>query len=128
MNHYTIELQSRTKNFSISVIEMLRLLKIDIINKAIISQVIRSSTSIGANYNEALESESRDDFIHKLSICKKEASETRYWLDILSTTNSSVVNQINPLIKEVAELTKIFAATIATTKRNKLIKQNGLMV
>lgn len=122
MNHYTIELQDRTKKFSISVIAMLRSLNPDIINKNIISQVLRSSTSIGANYNEAVESESRDDFVHKISVSKKEASETRYWLDILATTNPGLTSQINPLINEVIELTKIFAATIATTKRNKLKK------
>lgn len=122
MNQYTIELQDRTKKFSISVIAMLRSLNPDIINKNIISQVLRSSTSIGANYNEAVESESRDDFVHKISVSKKEASETRYWLDILATTNPQLISQINPLINEVIELTKIFAATIATTKRNKLKK------
>jgi len=120
MNHYTIELQNRTKQFSISIIKIVRLIKIDLINKNILSQILRSSSSIGVNYNEALESESKDDFIHKLSISKKEANETKYWLDLLSTTNPDMIGQIDPLIQEATELIKIFAATIATTKRNKL--------
>ena len=128
MNQYTIELQNRTKQFSVAIIDIARAIKIDLINKNIISQILRSSTSVGANYTEAVESESRDDFIHKLSICKKEANETKYWLELLRTTNSSIGTKIDPLIQEVLELIKIFAATIATTKRNKLLKQNGQTV
>ena len=123
MNHYTIELQNRTRNFSIAIIEIIRAIKIDIINKNIVSQILRSSTSIGANYNEAIESESRDDFVHKISICKKESNETLYWLELLEKTNPTLLDRTTPLKLEVQELTKIFAATIATTKRNKLINK-----
>ncbi len=122
MNHYTIELQSRTKSLAISIIKIVQSIKIDLANRNIISQILRSSSSIGANYNEALESESKDDFVHKLSICKKEARETLYWLDLLLTTNPNQLKQIEVLIQETTELVRIFAATIATTKRNKLNK------
>ena len=122
MNHYTIELQSRTKSLAISIIKIVQSIKIDLANRNIISQILRSSSSIGANYNEALESESKDDFVHKLSICKKEARETLYWLDLLLTTNPNQLKQMEVLIQETTELVRIFAATIATTKRNKLNK------
>ena len=122
MNHYTIELQSRTKSLAISIIKIVQSIKIDLANRNIISQILRSSSSIGANYNEALESESKDDFVHKLSICKKEARETLYWLDLLLTTKPNQLKQIEVLIQETTELVRIFAATIATTKRNKLNK------
>lgn len=118
MNHYTIELQNRTKSLAISIIQIVKTINTDLVNKNILSQILRSSSSIGANYNEALECESRDDFIHKLSICKKEANETLYWLDLLRATNSSLTSQIQIIFNETIELVKIFAATIATTKRN----------
>jgi four helix bundle protein len=122
MNQYTIELQNRTKQLAISTIQMVRLIKIDLINRNTIYQVLRSSSSVGANYNEALECESKDDFVHKLSICKKEANETRYWLSLLVTTNTTIKTQAELLNQEAMELVKIFAATIATTKRNQQLK------
>jgi four helix bundle protein len=122
MNQYTIELQNRTKQLAISTIQMVRSIKIDLINRNTIYQVLRSSSSVGANYNEALECESKDDFVHKLSICKKEANETRYWLSLLVTTNTTIKTQAELLNQEAMELVKIFAATIATTKRNQQLK------
>ena len=118
MNQYTIELQNRSKLLAVNIISVVRNIHIDILNKNIISQVLRSSTSIGANYNEALECESRDDFVHKLSICKKEASETIYWLQLLIETNPETKKIILNNIQESDELVKIFAASIATSKRN----------
>lgn len=119
MNQYTIELQNRTRNLATSLFKIIKTVKIDLLNKNIISQLLRSITSIGANYNEALESESKDDFIHKLSICKKETSETIYWLQLLLETNQDISNKLLFIQIESNELLKIFASSIATTKRNK---------
>lgn len=119
MNQYTIEIQSRTKQLAVDIINLIKVITIDTLNKNIISQLLRSSTSIGANYFEALECESRDDFIHKLSIAKKEANETLYWLYLLANTDTKIANQITRIDQETTELMKIFASSIATTKRNK---------
>jgi len=73
-------LEGRTMKFSENIIDLIKTIKINEINKPIIKQLIRSATSIGANYNEANGASSRKDFKNKIFICKKEAKETKYWL------------------------------------------------
>ena len=80
------------------------------INKPLISQLIRSSCSIGANYLEADGAESKKDFKHKISICKKEAKETRHWIRMLSYANPERKEDCRILWKEAQELTLIFSA------------------
>jgi four helix bundle protein len=77
-----------------------------------VSQVIRSSGSVGANYIEANESLSRKDFFNRIKICRKEAKESRYWLKLISSANSNVENKMNSLIQESTELMNIFGAIV----------------
>jgi four helix bundle protein len=77
-----------------------------------VSQVIRSSGSVGANYIEANESLSRKDFFNRIKICRKEAKESRYWLKLISSVNSNVENKMNSLIQESTELMNIFGAIV----------------
>jgi four helix bundle protein len=111
-------LNDLTLNFSKTIIRLIKSLPLTIINSNICSQLIRSSTSIGANYHEAIESESRNDFIHKCAIAKKEANETIYWLKLLVDIHPDHGNIINQLILDSEELIRIFGASIATSKRN----------
>lgn len=111
-------LNDLTLNFSKTIIRLIKSLPLTIINSNICSQLIRSSTSIGANYCEAIESESRNDFIHKCAIAKKEANETIYWLKLLVDIHPDHGNIINQLILDSEELIRIFGASIATSKRN----------
>jgi four helix bundle protein len=111
-------LNDLTLNFSKTIIRLIKSLPLTIINSNICSQLIRSSTSIGANYREAIESESRNDFIHKCAIAKKEANETIYWLKLLVDIHPDHGNIINQLILDSEELIRIFGASIATSKRN----------
>ncbi|MBI4653039.1 four helix bundle protein [Candidatus Kuenenbacteria bacterium] len=78
------DLLERTAVFSESIIKFVRTIKRDEISRPLINQLVRSSTSIGANYCEADAGESKKDFKHKLSICRKEAKETMYWLRIIA--------------------------------------------
>ena len=71
------DLEERTALFGESVIDFVKTLPQDRVNNELISQIIRSSTSIGANYMEADGAESRKDFRHKIAICKKESKETK---------------------------------------------------
>ena len=89
-----------------------------LLNRNILSQVLRSGTSIGANFREAQECESRNDFIHKISICKKESRESVYWLEILKELSPDKDTIIQDLIRETNEFVKIFAASISTAKKN----------
>ena len=77
------DLEVRTKEFSKQVIRLCKKIKISTISRPIISQLIRSATSIGANYHEATECNSKKDFKHKVVLSKKEAKETMYWLEML---------------------------------------------
>jgi len=71
--------------------------------------VIRSGTSVGANYMEADAAESKKDFRHKISICKKEAKETRHWMRMIAKASPIHVEECRILWLEAEELTKIFA-------------------
>lgn len=117
MTQTAFDLEQRTLQFSTSIINFVKQITLTPINKNIVSQLIRSATSIGANYCEANESESKKDFIHKISICKKECKETQYWLRLLSETNPDFKNQLRLLWKENQELLFIFSKIITTSKR-----------
>ncbi|MBI4652896.1 four helix bundle protein [Candidatus Kuenenbacteria bacterium] len=105
-------LTERTSNFGVEIIIFVKAIKENNINKSIISQLIRSATSIGANYMEADCAESKKDFNHKISICKKEAKETTHWLYMLATAEPNKKEKCRQLWKEAHELTLIFSAIV----------------
>ena len=79
-------------------------------------QIQRSGTSIGANYSEACNAESKADFVHKLGIAQKEAYETQYWLKVLYGSDLISQEQYEGLIADVEELHKMLSASIKTIK------------
>lgn len=81
-------------------------------------QVLRSGTSIGANIEEAKHGQSKPDFIHKLSIAQKEASETRYWLRLLEKSEFLGNKLAQSLIDDCDEIQRMLTASIKTTKTN----------
>jgi len=107
-------LEERTFKFSEQTIIFLKTININLINKPLISQLIRSATSIGANYCEANGAISKKDFKNKICICKKEAKETKYWLQLLSKTNNDEIFELRNLWREAHELTLIFSRIIIT--------------
>ncbi len=114
-NKYNLE--ERTAKFGESVIKFCKTLTLDTISKPIVSQIIRSATSIGANYMEANGASSRKDFQNKIFICKKEAQETKHWLRMLATCFSERKDEIKSLWTETQELTMIFQK-ITSSLRN----------
>ncbi len=114
------DLEDRTAKFSIAVIYFAKNLTKDIINKPIIYQLVKSATSIGANYFEANGASSKRDFKNKIYICKKEARETKYWLDLIVKINPENKLKCRELREEAQELTLIFSKIILTIEnRNK---------
>ena len=79
-------------------------------------QIQRSGTSIGANYSEACDAESKADFIHKLGIAQKEANETIYWLKVLYGSELITKTQYDELLNDARELYRIIAASLKTLK------------
>ncbi|RJQ30479.1 four helix bundle protein [Candidatus Parcubacteria bacterium] len=113
------DLEERTAKFAEDVIKLLRTISQDSINKRIMDQLVGSSGSIGANYCEAVESESKKDFIHKISICKKENKETKHWLRLLAVSNPEKKDEIRNLWKEAQELLLIFSKIVRTSRNSK---------
>ncbi len=112
------DLEERTAIFGESVIRFCKTIKIDAINKPLINQLIRSSTSIGANYMEANSASSRKDFANKIFISKKEAQETKHWLRMLMVTLPERKEDILKLWKESQELTMIFQKITNSLRSN----------
>lgn len=113
------ELKKRTKLFAIAVINMTEELPRKNSTFAITNQIIRSPTSIGANYRAALRGRSKADFIAKLGIVVEESDETLYWLEIIQESNLSNSDRIKDLWKEGNELTAIFVSMLKTAKLNR---------
>lgn len=103
------DLEVRTTEFSKRLISVCREIVKSLYNQNIISQVLRSGTSIGANYREANGCVSKKDFSSKIHLCKKEAKETLYWLELLGESELAHKTSINNLAKEAHELTLIFS-------------------
>ena len=81
-------------------------------------QLFRSGTSIGANIHEGIQGQSRADFVSKLNIALKEASETSYWLVVLHKANFLVVKLFNSLKEDLDEIMRLLIASIKTAKKN----------
>ena len=105
-NSYNLE--ERTAKFGESIIKFCKSLELDTISRPIVSQIIRSSTSIGANYMEANNASSRKDFQNKIFTCKKEAQETTHWLRMLATCFPQRKEELKAYWQEAHELTMIF--------------------
>jgi four helix bundle protein len=117
-NKKEYNLEKRTIKFSEEVIVFVKMLKKDTINIPLIDQLIRSATSIGANYFEANGASSKKDFRNKIYICKKESKESGYWIQLIARTNSEKENECRKLWKESHELTLIFSKIAATASKN----------
>jgi four helix bundle protein len=106
------DLEPRTQAFARAVIQFIRQLPKDMPTYEMAKQVVRSAGSVGANYIEANECLGKKDFLMKIRTCKKEAKETRYWLELLEATTGAEEIVRQKLIQEANELMKIFGAIL----------------
>lgn len=113
-----VELEERTLKFSKNLIYVLKRLPKNQINHKLVGQLIKSGTSIGANYREATASESPRDFKHKINISFKEAKESVFWLDNLIFANPEYKPQLSILRGEADELMRIFGKSVTTCRKN----------
>jgi len=112
------DLEERTSIFGECVVELCKNLDHNIITRPIINQLMRSGTSIGANYCEANNACSKKDFKNKIFICKKEAQETKYWLRMLKKSISVKEKEINELSQECQQFIFIFQKIINTLNKS----------
>jgi four helix bundle protein len=105
------DLAPRTKNFARRVIRLyVALPKPSVVAQVLGKQMLRSGTSVGANYREARRGRSKAEFISKIGDCLKEADETLYWLELLTEENVLPAKKLEPLLKEADELVAIFVS------------------
>jgi len=114
-------LEERTFNFAVEVVKFLKNIKYSKENEVIKYQLVKSATSIGANYEEAQGAYSRDDFKYRIGIYFREAKESNYWIRIIKAADISKSEALEHLIKESDELKKIFSSIMKKVhKRNDL--------
>lgn len=119
-NEKLYDLEGRTTAFGILIIKFCKKIKQTPITIPLITQILRSGTSIGANYMEANGAISRKDFANKIFICKKEAQETKYWLKLIEAYESTLKNDITILGDECQQLILIFQKIGSSLKNVKL--------
>ena len=101
-------LEERTLAFAVAVVRLVGGLPRTDVASVVGRQLLKSGTSIGANYREANRAESREDFVHKSAIVLKECAETEYWLELCTRTELGVITERDTLLQEVRELLAIF--------------------
>jgi len=116
------ELKRRSQKFAVDIIKFTANLPSSRSLNVLCNQVLRSATSIGANYRAACKGKSTADFINKIVICEEEADECIYWLDLLIEAELVSQAKVAPLRKEADELTAIFTAIGKTAKENQKLK------
>src|SRR5437868_13793144 len=112
------DLKKRTKQFALRVLKLVGALPKTLAGKTIGGQLVRSGTSVGANYRAACRARSKLEFIAKIGIVVEEADESVFWLELLIETAIVQQGRMNGLLSEANELLAIFAASQRTAKRN----------
>ncbi|MFN7913350.1 MAG: four helix bundle protein [Bacteroidota bacterium] len=112
-------LRKRTFDFALNTLKTIDTLKKSNANEVIGKQLIRSSSSVGANYRVACKAKSSADFINKLKIVEEESDESVYWLELIKEYNKINDTNFEKLIVESKELERIFSASAITAKNNK---------
>ena len=110
------QLKARTKKFALEVIALVSKLPRTLVCEIIGRQLVRCSTSVGANYRAACRGRSRAEFSAKVAVALEEADETLYWLEILRDSGILPDKSVHALITEADELVAIFAASYKTAK------------
>ncbi len=111
------DLVERTAQFGESVIRFAKTIPSSPVTASLIRQIVRAGTSVGANMCEANDAVSRKDFRNKMGICRKEASEVKHWLRMISTAEPTMADKARDIWQEANELNLIFAKSFHTAGR-----------
>ncbi|HEX8877249.1 MAG TPA: four helix bundle protein [Phycisphaerales bacterium] len=114
------EMKTRTRTFALRVIKLVDSLPTGRVSDVLGKQLLRSATSIGANYRAARRARSRAEFISKLGIVEEEADESSYWLELLADSGRVKASRLTELRDECEELLAIVVATIRSAKKNRV--------
>lgn len=108
------QMKNRTKQFALRILKMADALPTSRSGNAIANQIVRSSTSVAANYRALCRAKSRADFINKTSIIEEEADESSFWLELIVDAGLLSAKRIKPLLAEAGEITAILVASRKT--------------
>jgi len=112
VNKRKYDLEERTAKFGEEIIKFSSKIPKNAVTLPLISQLVRAGTSVGANYCEADDAESKQDFKHKIGICKKESRETKHWLRMIVTATPELKENARELWQKAKELNLIFNAIV----------------
>lgn len=112
-------LRTKTKDFAKNVVFLCRRLKQNGVESALINQLLRCGTSVGANVHEAQYAQGTKDFISKFEIALKECNESEYWLELLYDTNSLTETEFKEFQCKCIEIRRMLVSTVTTLKKNK---------
>jgi four helix bundle protein len=110
------DLEERTAKFGEEIIKFAKKIQKNSVTLPLISQLVRAGTSVGANYCEADDAESKQDFKHKIGICKKESRETKHWLRMIVVAIPELKEEARKLWQEARELNLIFNSIVNKIK------------
>jgi four helix bundle protein len=119
------ELQQRSFDFALRVVRLVRALPKTVEARAIAGQIVRSGTSVGANYRSTCKARSRAEFISKIGIVEGEINESVYWLELIVASAMLPAAKVQPLLDEARELEKIFGRSRITASRNRTNGRSG---
>jgi four helix bundle protein len=111
------DLEERTAKFGEEIIKFAKKIPENSVTKPLIIQLVKAGTNVGANYCEADDAESKQDFKHKIGICKKEAREAKHWLRMITIAIPGLKEEANKLWQEAKELNLIFNSIVNKLKK-----------
>jgi len=119
VTNFNLEYRERTKKFALRIIKLFQCLPKNDAAKIMGKQLLRSGTSVGANFRAACRARSKAEYISKLNIALEEADESCYWIELLIDSGIMPIGKLSPLLNESLEITKVFSVSSRTARENK---------
>jgi four helix bundle protein len=119
------ELLQRTKQFALRIFKLVGVLPQTIQGRAVAAQLIRSGTSVAANYRAACRARSKPEFIAKLGVVEEEADESAFWLELIMETNLLSASKVEPLLSEASEIVAIMASSKKTAAKSQIANRKS---
>ena len=119
------ELLERTKQFALRIFKIVGALPQTIQGRAVAGQLIRSGTSVAANYRAACRARSKPEFVAKLGVVEEEADETAFWLELIIETELLGAAKVKPLLTEASEIVAIMASSKKTAAKSQIANRKS---
>ena len=119
------ELLQRTKQFALRIFKLVGALPETIQGRAVASQLIRSGTSVAANYRAACRARSKPEFVAKLGVVEEEVDESAFWLELIMETNLLNATKVEPLLSEASEIVAIMASSKKTAAKPQIANRKS---